>query len=159
MKKNISLLLLFTILSTFPVIATAAEQSPQALTITVSGQAPNESQIPRSPYFQGKTVMVPLRSVAEALGYTVSWDEKTQTVSVEMDIQTATLSENSAEAVIHGKLKIIDLSRTETLPATTVIHDGRTYVPLEFFEFFFNDVSVDQENGIVSISPSMCEIQ
>lgn len=40
--------------------------------------------------------------------------------------------------------------------AETVVRDGYTYVPLEFFREFLNETSV--ENGVISVSPQMCEL-
>ena len=40
--------------------------------------------------------------------------------------------------------------------AETVIYDGYTFVPAEFFEEFFNDVGV--EGNTVTIAPSMAEL-
>ena len=40
--------------------------------------------------------------------------------------------------------------------APTACYEGFTYVPLTFFEVFFNDVSAQE--GAVSVSPSMAEL-
>ena len=66
--------------------------------------------------------MVPLRLAAEALGFTVSWDDKTKTASVE--------NENGRHSVSIGQ----DVYAYFSLEAAPVIVDGSTYVPLSFFE-------------------------
>ena len=62
--------------------------------------------------------------------------------------------------VFQGKLQIIDMSREIENALPTVIHDGTMYVPLEFFEEFFNDIK--REDRIVTITPStsgLCAIE
>mgnify|MGYP006946999643 CR=1 FL=1 len=51
---------------------------------------------------------------------------------------------------------MIDMTREAENSAETVIYDGYTYVPADFFEEFFNDVAVDGMN--ISVSPSMAEL-
>ena len=72
---------------------------------------------------QAGTVMVPLRSVAEALGYNVSWNEQLRSVQLGVAIH---LWIDSTE-VHHGRMAPIEIS---TAP---VIIDDRTFVPLDFF--------------------------
>ena len=100
---------------------------------------------------------VTLRKIAEALGYNVTWDYDTQSVTVDDDyIQKATLKNRSCEAVFEGHLKVINMSRTIENARETVVRDGYTYVPLEFFREFLNETIV--ENGVISVSPQMCEL-
>ena len=115
------------------------------------------SQLPRQPYREGDVRMVPLRLIAEALGYRVGWDAQTGAITVDDDyIQKATLYSGTAEVVFDSHLKAIDMSRTTVLPAAAVVFDGRTYVPLTFFTEFLNDVS--EENGVILVAPSMCTL-
>ena len=101
--------------------------------------------------------MIPLRKTAEALGYRVEWDAETGNIIVDDDyIQGALLHSGTAKAVFTGHLKVIDMSREVENSAETVIYDGCTYVPADFFEEFFNDVAVDGMN--ISVSPSMAEL-
>ena len=48
------------------------------------------------------------------------------------------------------------MSRETENSAETVIYDGYTYVPADFFEEFFNDVVIDGMN--MSVSPSTAEL-
>lgn len=78
-------------------------------------------------------------------------------VTVDDDcIQKATLKNRSCEAVFEGHLKVINMSRTIENARETVVRDGYTYVPLEFFREFLNETIV--ENGVISVSPQMCEL-
>lgn len=38
-----------------------------------------------------------------------------------------------------------------------MIHNGYTYVPLEFFNEFLNDTAI--EGTTITVHPSMCEVQ
>ena len=157
MKKFFAFILALSVVLSLSVTAFAAEE-PSGYTVVLSGQALDLRELPMAPYAQGDTVMVPLRKVAEALGYSVGWDAKTGTITVEdAYTQKAFLSNASAAVVFEGKLQIIDLSRTVETAVPTVIHDGCTYVPAEFFREFFNDVAVD--GTVITIAPSMSEIQ
>ena len=101
--------------------------------------------------------MVPLRAVAEALGYKVSYNEATGEITVDDDcIQAATLKNGSANVTFSGHLQVIDMSREVELPVKVTIIGGHTYVPADFFVEFFNEVKV--ENGVVTIAPQMAYI-
>jgi hypothetical protein len=101
--------------------------------------------------------MVPLRKIGEALGYTVGWDAESGAITLDDNyIQKATFYNGTAKVVFEGKLKIIDLSREIENAVQTVIHDGYTYVPLEFFQEFFNDTVVD--GYAITVAPSMNEL-
>ena len=116
------------------------------------------SDLPSAPYYVGDTLMVPLRRISEALGYSVGWNEETGEITVDDEyIQSAVLRENSRKAVFMGRLKVIDMSREIENAKETVIMDGCTYVPSEFFREFLNDVEVS--GNTVSVSPSMAQIQ
>lgn len=129
-----------------------------AFTIVVAGQTLDISALPRAPYQEGDTMMVPLCKIAEALGYQVGWDPETGAITVEDSyIQKATLFEGSKTVCFEGKLQIIDMSRDVETAVKTVVHDGSTYVPLEFFNEFLNDTAA--EGTTITIAPSMCEIQ
>lgn len=157
MKKFLAVILTLSTALSLSVAAFAAEE-PAAYTLVLSGQHLDLGDLPMAPYMEGDTVMVPLRKIAEALGYSVGWDAETGSITVEdAYTQKAFLSNESAVAVFESKLQIIDLSRTIETAAPTVIHGGCTYVPAEFFREFFNDVAVD--GTVITIAPSMCEIQ
>lgn len=139
-------------------VGNTAEESP-AFTIQVGLDKKELSLdgLPRQPYREGDVLMVPLRRIAEALGYQVGWDGKTGAITVDDNyIQKATLYNGTTEVVFDSHLKIIDVSRTVDNAVPTVIHDGYTYVPLDFFTEFSNDVS--EENGVILVAPSMNEL-
>lgn len=90
-------------------------------------------------------IMVPLRHIAEALGFNVMWNGEMQLVMLS-DSFTLTI----------GRDAYVDMSKDEpvTLGTAPVIREGRTFVPLHFFRdvipmnnayFFENQIVIDNE--------------
>ena len=163
MKRLVSAALVLTCLGALPCAAaeeaadTPVNTAEAAYTLVVNGKTLDTGALPRAPYYDDGVLMVPLRIVAEALGYKVGWDEATGAITVDDEyIQAATLYEGTAEVSFTGHLKVISMTYDWTNDAPTVIHDGYTYVPLSFFERFFNDATVD--GVLISVSPSMAEL-
>lgn len=125
-------------------------------TLKVSGKTLDASSLPRAVYDVDGTVMVPLRLTAKALGYDVSWNGKAGQIIVEDQIQKAVLQSGSTTARFIGKLKVINLTRDESMGAAAVIYSGCTYVPASFFGYFLNDVTVDGSS--VSIAPQTAQL-
>ena len=73
---------------------------------------------------QNSTVMVPLRAIAEALGYKVAWNAEKRLVML-----------NHSFSLTIGKDTYVDISRDKSvsLGIAPEISAGRTYVPLQFF--------------------------
>ena len=108
------------------------------------------------PYYEKKTLMVPLRPIAEALGYSVAWCAETGKVTVEdAYTQKAVLRQGTKTIVFEGKLTIINLSRQMEAAEEIVIDEGHTFVPLAFFEEFFNKTRL--EGTTVIVEPEMAE--
>lgn len=159
MKKTLSVLtaLALSLASLLALAEAEVVEETKSFSLLVNGNELTLDDLPTEPYIEGETVMVPLRKIAEALGYNVTWDYDTQSVTVDDDsIQKATLKNRSCEAVFEGHLKVINMSRTIENERETVVRDGYTYVPLEFFREFLNETIV--ENGVISVSPQMCEL-
>lgn len=159
MKKVLSSILCIIVLVFLVIPKSEANAKVEAETyaIEVNGQNLDVSKLPYSAYKEGDTMMVPLQNVAKALGYKVTKITKKGEITIEDSIQKAVLRRNSKKVKIIGKLKIIDLSQEVEYDEKIVVHKNTVYVPLEFFEEFFNETSVDGTNII--ISTIMCEIQ
>lgn len=83
-------------------------------------------------------VMVPARTVAQALGYTVEWQEGTVTVNRSGEARSATYTVGSRD---YGLNRMI-----VQLEAAPENRDGVTYVPLSFFgEILEEAVSINPE--------------
>jgi len=79
-------------------------------------------------------VMVPLRAVAEALGFTVTWDEETQSVMLNNSISLSI----GKDYYTYARMAPIELG------AAPELRDDRTFVPL----IFFRDVARADKVGI-----------
>lgn len=139
MKKTLSALIALALsLASLPALAEAeaeAVEETKSFSLLVNGNELALDDLLAEPYVEGETVMV-----------TVDDDY----------IQKATLKNRSCEAVFEGHLKVINMSRTIENARETVVRDGYTYVPLEFFREFLNETIV--ESGVISVSPQMCEL-
>jgi len=95
-------------------------------------------------YIKNGRVMVPIRFVSEALGFTVQWDNIFKIVSIYVNGTTIRLQVGNATADLFGK--------AVTLDAVPEIKTGRTFVPLRFIsENFGAKVTWDGELKIVKI--------
>ena len=107
-----------------PAVTLPAPAPPDALSALGWPVVVNGTQITAPQVFQtGDTVMVPLRAIAEALGYEVRWDGALKSVRLGVAVQTWI---GSTEVHI-GRMAPQNIS---TAP---VIVNGSTYVPLDFF--------------------------
>ncbi|WP_162523467.1 CAP-associated domain-containing protein [Calorimonas adulescens] len=107
----ISFLLLFFIM--FPFFSTTSAK--ENISVTVNGRL---LDMPASPVMYKDRVLVPMRSVFEALGHEVIWDGKSKTISSDgiwMQI-------DNPEVVVNGKETVLDV------PPRIV--DGYTMVPV-----------------------------
>lgn len=76
-------------------------------------------------YKENNTLMVPLREIAETLGFTVEWDGATKSIMLNSGMYSLKIGENA-----YGVGKMIP----EALNAAPVIKDDDlTYVPVEYF--------------------------
>ena len=76
--------------------------------------------------------MVPIRFIAETLGFTVDWNEATQTVTMTDGKTTIVLTIGSTTMYINGKAKIMDVAPE--------ISNDRTCVPVRFVAEGFGGV-------------------
>ena len=76
MKKTLSALIALALsLASLPALAEAeaeAVEETKSFSLLVNGNELTLDDLPAEPYIEGETVMVPLRKIAEALGYNVT---------------------------------------------------------------------------------------
>lgn len=96
--------------------------------------------------------MLPIRSVAEAMGLDVSWDNERQAVSVGTMQMGAFLKIGENK---YSKAKMM-AAELDAAPALITIDEvGYTYVPVSFFsEILEADVAVDEVTGSIAITYS-----
>ena len=98
-----------------------------------------------APEITNSRTMVPFRAMAEAMGYTVGWDDATHRVTAEHDGRTLSFS------IGDNKLYIKETPKSEwkelDMDVAPYINLDRTYVPVRFFaEAFDQTVRWDDEN-------------
>jgi hypothetical protein len=84
-------------------------------------------------------IMVPLRAVAEELGYDVSWNEDLESIQLGNNIQLWI----GNYQVYRGRMAPIELT------AEPVIFENRTYVPIDFFRNVLGQYAYTFEGQIV----------
>ncbi|MGE6604697.1 stalk domain-containing protein [Lysinibacillus fusiformis] len=119
----------------------ATAQAAKAITITVDGVQLKTDQPPAM--IQGR-VMLPLRAIFEALGASVNWDSRSQTVTGYKGDTTVVLKMKSKVATINGQ--------SVTLDVPAQILRGRTMVPVRFVsEALGQEVDWNSRNQTVTI--------
>lgn len=92
-------------------------------------------------YAKENTTMVPLREVAEAAGFTVTWDAENRAVILNDGVYSLKIGENS---YVKGKMMPL------TLSAAPEIVNDLTYVPAEFFAEVTESATVDGTSLVVT---------
>lgn len=99
----------------------------------------------QNPEIIGGRTMVPLRSIFEALGASVEWDNSTQTVTAVKGNTKITLQIGSSEMYVNGVAKALDV------PATLI--NSRTMVPVRAVSEAFNcNVEWNNDTRTVAIT-------
>jgi hypothetical protein len=99
--------------------------------------------------------LVPLRKVAEMLGYDVNWNVDTKSVEVKKgDIITKIVAGTNSysKASNISRVKGNNISVTRELETEPQYVKGAIYVPLSFFEVILNEVYTVTDDGKVIIS-------
>ena len=119
-----------------PEVTEAPQVSYAGLVNVVSGDK-NVSDV----YAKDNTTMVPLREVAEAAGFTVTWDAENRAVILNDGVYSLKIGENS---YVKGKMMPL------TLSAAPEIVNDLTYVPAEFFAEVTESATVDGTSLVVT---------
>ena len=124
-----------------PHSAYATTQFNEAI-VKINGEVQNYCQ--PAIVVNGST-MVPMRGVFETLGATISWDQKTQTV-------TGTKGSNIIKITVGSKTAYVSGTKV-TLTTSAMIQNGSTLVPLRFVsEALGANVAWDQKTNTASIT-------
>ncbi|MCD8180081.1 MAG: GDSL-type esterase/lipase family protein [Firmicutes bacterium] len=122
-------------------VLTATAASADSVTVLLYGEALECSV---EPFITEGTTFVPMRSIFEALGAEIEWDEETRTVTSQKDGVEISITIGSEQAYKNGE--------AYTLTAAPMITDGYTMVPLRFVsESFGCVVSWDGDTQTVTI--------
>ena len=97
-----------------------------------------------TPFIENDRVLVPMRGILEALGYSVQWQETDKTVLAEKETVQISLRLGEKTATVNGKTVSVD--------APAKIKNGRTFVPLRFLaEYSGAEVTWNRSTSSVSI--------
>ncbi len=161
MKKMIAALMSLTAACTvFTPAAAAGAESPAQISESPAliSEAPEETAGRYTFEINGKDVsvdaviIVPLRTIAEQLGFTVAWNgDGTVTVDSGEMHMTITIGEDSYQAItsIEGA---VGATAPLHLGAAPYVADGTTYVPLEMFNVLLGNGAVALEDGKIVIA-------
>lgn len=115
----------------------------QEIGVTVDGKALEFQD--QKPVIQEGRTLVPLRSVFEAIGATVDWNEATRTITAKKRFDVVSLEIDSKDLYKNGE-KVVEM----TVPAQ--ILNGRTMVPARYVaEAFDASVKWEEENQLVTV--------
>ena len=93
-----------------------------------------------------EVILVPIRSYAEGLGYTVGWDNETKTVILTKGDARITVKVGVNEYLVDNQIVQLEVAPTN--------QNGSVYVPVSFFVKSLGAVfSVDTEGNIVISAP------
>lgn len=102
------------------------------------------------PIVKNNRTLVPMRQIFEALGATIDWDGKTNTITAKKNQTTVQLKVNSKSATINEKITQLDV------PA--YMQNNRTFVPLRFVAEAFNaKITWEDTTHIVFITSASTE--
>ena len=110
-------------------------------TVTVDGTALDLSG--KTPFVSQEKVMVPLRPVAEALGYTVTWTaEDAQRVEIDNGV-VRTWVDIGVDSYCRTSSTAIGMGAPVSFGAAPVAMDNTTYVPVDLFAMMGDTVETD----------------
>jgi len=123
----------------------AAVCAADSIQVQINGEAVKFPDT--QPRMIGSVVMVPIRSVCEQMGATVTWDPDTQTVTCSDNGSNVILRIGDSEATVDGQMRYLDLP-------PTVVGD-RTLVPMRLFgEALGSQVTWIADSDLVAINTS-----
>lgn len=137
MKKNICKILACGLILGTSVTGVHAEEAllispaPATYTVTVGGSALKLNG--KAVFVSNKHIMVPLRSVAESLGFKVSWNGEKQGITLD-DGEVNTTVYIGEDNYYMASSFAIGMSAPTALGAAPVLKDDTTYVPGEMFD-------------------------
>lgn len=149
MKKFAFMLLLLLLVVVLPGHGQAASAQPQSK-IFLDGQELTAGQGVQVENVNN-SIMVPLRMIAENLGYKVDWDQPSKTVKIEQQGKTIQLIVDQTAASVDGK--------TVIMTTAPLLRNNTTLVPIRFIgEQFGLTVKWDNAKKVVDlITPQIPE--
>lgn len=99
-----------------------------------------------------ENTMIPLRLIAEALGFAVDWHGDDQTIDLD-DGAVKTTLEIGEDAYYKASSQAIGLTNTFSFGSAPIIRQDRTYVPTQLFDLLYSKPDVIRiENSTMYIN-------
>ena len=114
--------------------------------VTVDGAALDLGTL--APYEQDGRVMLPLRKVAEALGFAVTWNQETQTASVDDGLVKSSVT-IGVDSYYMASSQAIGMSAPQSFGVAPVLHSDSTFVPSDLFTLLCGQSTV--KDGVVAL--------
>lgn len=109
------------------------------------------------PFVRNGNIMVPLRKTAEALGFTVIWDEENYTAHIDNN-KCKTDFQIGFDSYFKASSQAIGLTQAVPLGTSPMLVNGSTYVPVKVFAMLFSyPDSVNVDDGTLSITETIIE--
>lgn len=160
MKKKTAIVLGTVMAFSLSVPVLAETVQPPLLTAQAAYQLKvNGESVEGQAYEKGELVMVPLRSVSEALGFTVVWNEEAQTIDMDNGSVKTTITIGE-DLYFKASSEAVGLTDSLPLGAAPELREDRTYVPAGLFHLLYSsEQAVKIEGNIISIDvPQKVEI-
>lgn len=131
------------------VVSTAPEESKEPMSIVVNGKTVElgKLQIVK----QNGNYLVPLKAVSGALGFSLKWDAKTKTASIDNGTVKTDITVGR-DAYYKASSKAIGLTQALTLGAGAQIIKGNMYVPVALFDLLLGAGTVTIEGEHITLS-------
>lgn len=125
---------------------------PAGFAVVVNGRTLPVDQFPHPLYMKNTAVMIPLKETAEALGYTVTWDNQKGCAHMDMSVASMDIYPYKDQYDRVGKLKNINLDMDCHYSAPADLWDNHLYVPAPMFRLFFNDVVTGSDAVAITVN-------
>lgn len=131
------------------VVSTAPEESKEPMSIVVNGKTVElgKLQIVK----QNGNYLVPLKAVSGALGFSLKWDAKTKTASIDNGTVKTDITVGR-DAYYKASSKAIGLTQALPLGAGAQIIKGNMYVPVALFDLLLGEGTVTIEGEHITLS-------
>ena len=103
------------------------------------------------PFIENDVTFVPIRFIAEELGYTVGWDSKEQTVSLRKDNTIYFLTIGSVDISISENGDVQSKKHFGNVIPAPRIKDDRTFVPLDILSLFQVETAYNTDTKVIVI--------
>ncbi len=125
-------------------LLTAATTAPN-YTVVINGEKIAADGI----YTEGKQIMLPLRAVAEKLGYKVAWDDAKQGITLDNGEVNTTVYIGEDNYYMASSIAI-GMSAPTALGAAPVLKGDKTYVPAEMFSVLNCGAAYTVADGVIT---------